>query len=63
MLTVTVVGSYRPRLEPTKVLSRAAKVSTTLRLRTLARLYSSDTLLERLASALEHVAAGLGEFI
>src|SRR5262245_45859375 len=57
VLTATAVGGHRPRLEPAKVLSHAAKVATTLRSRKPERLYIHDTILERLASDLEPVAA------
>jgi hypothetical protein len=40
-----------------------AKPTKSLKLRTLWRLYSCETLLERLAQGLEHMAATLGPFI
>jgi hypothetical protein len=51
-----VMGGYGPLLKPPEVVSRAAKVAKTLRSRTPAKLYVYDTLLERLAQDLQHMA-------
>jgi hypothetical protein len=56
-------GGYRLRPEPLAVVNRMAKSTKSLRLRTLWRLSSYDTLLEGLAQDLEHMAAELGPFI
>jgi hypothetical protein len=64
VMTATVVmGSYRPLPEPPKFVSRAAKVAKTLKLRTPAKLYIYETLLEWLAQDLKDMAAKLGQFI
>lgn len=63
MSATVMMGSYRPLPEPPKVVSRAAKVATTLKARTPARLYAYETHLERLAQDLENMAAALGQFI
>jgi hypothetical protein len=60
---VEVMGGYGPRLEPPEVMSRAAKVATTLTSRTPAKLYIDETLLERLAYHLQDVAAEFGQLI
>jgi hypothetical protein len=63
-MTVTVVmSSYRPLPEPPEFVSRAAKAAKTLKLRTPAKLYVYETLLERLAQDLENMAAELGPLI
>ena len=63
-MTVTVVmGSYRRLPEPPTFVSRAAKAAKTLTLRTPAKLYIYETLLEGLAQYLQHVTAELGQFI
>jgi hypothetical protein len=62
--TATVMrGGYRLRPEPLAVVNRMAKSTKSLRLRTLWRLSSYDTLLERLAQDLQDMAAELGQFI
>jgi hypothetical protein len=58
-----VMGSYRPLPEPPKFASRAAKAAKTLKLRTSAKLYIYETLLERLQQDLQDMAAELGQFI
>jgi hypothetical protein len=58
-----VMGSYRPLPELSKFVSRAAKAAKTLKLRTPAKLYIDETLLERLAQDLQNMAAELGQFI
>src|SRR4029450_9582734 len=63
MPATVVMGSYRPLPEPPKFVSRAAKVAKTLKLRTPAKLYIYETLLERLAQDLKHMTAKLGQFI
>jgi hypothetical protein len=63
MTTTIVMGSYRPLPEPPKFVSRAAKVAKTLKLRTPARLYVYDAVLERLPQDLQDMAAELGQFI
>jgi hypothetical protein len=63
MIAAVVMGSYRPLPEPPKFVSRAAKVAKTLKLRTPAKLYIYETLLERLPQDLEDMAAELGQFI
>jgi hypothetical protein len=64
VMTATVVmGSYRPLPEPPMFVSRAAKVAKTLKLRTLAKLYVYETLLEGLAQDFQDVAAKLRELI
>jgi hypothetical protein len=64
VMTATVVmGSYRPLPEPPKFVSRAAKAAKTLKLRTTAKLYKYETLLERLPQDLQDMAAALGPFI
>ena len=62
-IAAEVRGSYGPLLEPSEVMSRAAKVAITWQSRTPARLYSCDTLLERLAPDLEHMTAKPRPFI
>jgi hypothetical protein len=63
MTATVVIGSYRPLPEPPKVVSRAANAAKTLKLRTPAKLYIYETLLERFAQDLEDMAAALGPFI
>jgi hypothetical protein len=64
VMTATVVmGSYRPLPEPPTFVSRAAEVAKTLKLRTPAKLYIYETLLERLAQDLQDMAAALGPCI
>jgi hypothetical protein len=64
VMTATVVmGSYRPLPEPPTFVSRAANVAKTLKLRTSAKLYIYETLLERLPQDLQDMAAALGLFI
>ena len=63
MTATVVIGSYRPLPEPPKFVSRAAKVAKTLKLRTPAKLYIYESLLERLAQDLEDMAAELGPCI
>ena len=63
-MTVTVVmNGYRPRAEPLKLSSRAAKVSRRLRSRMPAKSYVYDTLLELLPQHLQDMAATLGSLI
>jgi hypothetical protein len=58
-----VIGGYYPLPDPLAVSSRLAKSAKSLRLRTLWRLYSCDTLLEWLSQDLQDVAAELRQFI
>jgi hypothetical protein len=58
-----VAGGYRAGPESFLAITRIAKSAKLLRFRTPARLYSYNTLLQRLASHLQDVAATLGEFI
>jgi hypothetical protein len=51
------VGSYGIRPERLALSSLRAKLSKSFRFMTLWRLYSDDTLLQRLAQDLEHMAA------
>ena len=60
MAVTVLVGSYRPLPEPTEVISRAAKVAKTLKLRTPAKLYIYETLLERLPQDLQDMTSKLG---
>ena len=64
-ITAKVLGGYRLLLlKPPEVMSRAANVAKTLaKSKTPARLYVYETLLQRLASHLQDVAAALGQFI
>jgi hypothetical protein len=56
--SVTVgMGGYGTRLEWLAVSSRSAKLAISLKLMTLWRLYVDETLLQRLAQDLEHMAA------
>ncbi len=57
------MGSYWTRPELLAVSSRLAKPTISLRLRTLWRLYSYETLLDRLAEDLQDVAVELWPFI
>ena len=63
MAVTVLVGNYRPLPEPTEVMSRAAKVANTLKLRTPAKLYIYETLLERLPQHLQDMPAELRELI
>jgi hypothetical protein len=54
-----VMGDYCPLLEPPAVVSRAAKLAKTLKSRTPAKLYSCETLLERLTQGLKDAAPTL----
>jgi hypothetical protein len=63
MTATVVMGSYRPLPEPPTFVSRAANVAKTLKLRTSAKLYIYETLLERLPQDLQDMAAALGLFI
>jgi hypothetical protein len=56
-IAAEVRGGYGPLLELPEVVSRAAKVAKTLTSRMPAKLYSCDTLLERLSQDLQDVAA------
>jgi hypothetical protein len=58
-----MMGRYRPLPKPTAVMSRAAKPMKVFRFRTPAKLYSCETLLERLPQDLQDMAAELGQFI
>jgi hypothetical protein len=62
-IAAEVMGGYGPLLEPPAVVSRAAKLATTLQSRTPAKLYSRDTLLQRLAQDLDNMAPDLRPFI
>ena len=62
MVTITVVGGYRPPPECFTATSRRANSAIVLGFRTLAKLYVYDTLLQRLPQDLEDMAA-LGPFI
>jgi hypothetical protein len=57
------MGGYWTRVEWLAVISRWAKLATSHRCMTCGRLYSYDTLLERLPQHFEHMAAELGQFI
>jgi hypothetical protein len=57
------MGSYWTWPELLMVSSLMAKLTKSLRFRTLWRLYSDETLLERLAQDLEDMAAELGPCI
>jgi hypothetical protein len=61
--TAVVMGAYPPLPEPLVVIIRAAKCIIIQRFMTCGRLYSCDTLLERLAQDLEHMTAKLRQFI
>jgi hypothetical protein len=63
LTTTMVVGGYYPRLEPTEVMSRAAKVAKTVGSRTPTKSYSCEAILERLAQHLQDVAPELRQFI
>jgi uncharacterized protein YlaI len=64
VMTVTVVVcGYRALPEPLTAITRTAKSAKRLRVSTPARLYLCDTLRERLAPALEDMAAALGPCI
>jgi hypothetical protein len=58
-----VMGSYSTRPKRLAVNSRTAKLTKSLKFMTLWRLYSYDTLLERLAQDLQDVAVELRQFI
>jgi hypothetical protein len=61
--TVTlVVDIYGTRPDSLKLSSRTAKVLKRLRFRTPEKLYSCETILERLAQDLQNMAAELGQF-
>jgi hypothetical protein len=60
---MVVMGSYRPRPERLAVSSLRAKLAKSLRFMMLWRLYSYDTLLERLAQHLQDMTAALRPFI
>jgi hypothetical protein len=59
----TVVGGYSTQPEPLGVMSRAANAAKAWRLRTCGRLYLYDTLLERLAYNLKHMAFEFGPLV
>jgi hypothetical protein len=62
--TATILMSgYWTRPELLAVSSRLAKLTISLKFRTLWRLYSDETLLKRLAQDLQDVAAELRPFI
>jgi hypothetical protein len=64
VVTVTVVvGSYCPRPTSLPASIRLANSAKALRSRTCGRLYSCDTLLERLAEHCEDVPPALGAFV
>jgi hypothetical protein len=63
MTATVVMGSYRPLPEPPTFVSRAAKVAKTLKLRTPAKLYIDETLLERLAQDVQDMARALRELV
>ena len=62
-IAVEVMGGYCPLLGAPEVVSCLAKIAKTLKSRMPTRLYSANTLLERLAQDLEDMAAELGPFI
>jgi hypothetical protein len=62
-IAAEVTGGYYPLLEPPAVVSRAAKVATTLQSRSPAKLYVYETLLKRLAQDPEHMEAELWQLI
>jgi hypothetical protein len=57
------MDSYRPRPERLALSSRLAKSNKSLRLRTLGKLYSWETLLKRLTQVIEDIAAARRPFI
>jgi hypothetical protein len=63
VVTVAVAGGYRARPESLTVITRRATSAKRLTSRTPARLYGYETLLQRLAQNLQHMAAALGQFI
>jgi hypothetical protein len=63
VVTVTVVGGYRALLACFPASIRLANAANVWRSMTCGRLYSYDTLLERLAQDLQDVAAALRLFI
>jgi hypothetical protein len=63
VIAAEVMAGYGPMLEPPEVVSRAAKVAKTFKLRTSAKLYVHETLLDRLPQDLEDMAAELRQFI
>jgi hypothetical protein len=60
LTAMVAVGGCRSQPELPEVERRAAKAAKTLRSRTPARLYLDDTLLERLAYNLKHIAFEFG---
>jgi hypothetical protein len=62
-IAAKVLGGYCPLLEPPEVVSRAAKVTKRLKLRTPAKLYLYETIFKWLPQDLQDMAAALGEFI
>jgi hypothetical protein len=58
-----LVGGYPPLPEPLTAITCIAKSAKLLRFGTPERLYSENTLLERLAQDLKDMAAELGELI
>ena len=63
MVTVTVVGGYRPPPVCFTAMTRSANFAKVLGFRKPAKLYIYETLLERLAQDLQDMAAELGQFI
>jgi hypothetical protein len=60
---MVVMGSCHAVSGRLEVIGRAAKAIKALRSRACRRLYSEDTLLERLAQHFRHVPSALGAFI
>jgi hypothetical protein len=60
-IAAEVMAGYGPLLEPPEVASRAAKVATTLKSRTPARLYVYDAVLQGLAQDLQDMPFELGQ--
>jgi hypothetical protein len=63
VVAVTGGGGYRPPPESFMTTTRRANSAKVLRFRIPAKLYSCETLLERLSQYLQDMAAELGQFI
>jgi hypothetical protein len=63
VVIVMVVGGYRPPPETLTAITRKANSVKVLRFSTPAKLYSCETILERLTQDLEDMAAARGPFL